>query len=302
MAPRIRIVYAIGLWMLLIAGCSPGKPSVANPNERHFRVTRESVYNQIVVERNGDIVDLHFRVGSSARRQTAVDLTDPTHLVIPYTHTMLAAALVQPHPLRILQIGLGGGGLNRFLVRNYPDAQLLTAELDGDVLALARQYMDFAPGERDEVVIEDGRVFLKRNKGQWDWILVDAFRDGVAPMHLKTVEFYELIKSHLAPDGVVALNLHATNRLFESDKATLLKVFPEVHLFPTPGTGNVVALAFMEPIANFPPTVAMIPGSVPRFRDYLADARSAYSGPAIAGDAPVLTDDFAPVEFLQQQK
>lgn len=284
---------------LLLGGCEDASHGPYRESATKFRVERESLYNQIVVERDGEIVDLRFRRGRNAPRQTAVDLANPENLVIPYTRTMLAAALVRPDPSTILQLGLGGGALNRYLRRALPGAALTTAELDAAVRDMAVEFMGYEPDERDEVVIEDARAFLKSRPETWDWILVDAYSGGSVPPHLKTREFYELLSARLAPGGVVALNLHLGNRLFASDQATLRAVFPSVVLFAVPGTGNVVALAWKGEGRDLQdPDLSQFSGSL---REYLGVVVEDFSGEAATG-AAVLTDDFAPAEFLQQQK
>lgn len=285
---------------LVLWGCEDRAREPFQESATKFRVVRESLYNQVVVERNGDIVDLRFRAGRKIPRQTAVDLSDPERLVIPYTRTMLVAALLQPKPRRILQLGLGGGAMNRYLRRVFPEAHLTTAELDATVRDVAVEYMGFRPDERDVVVVGDGRAFVRSNREAWDWILVDAYTGGSVPPHLKTKEFYELLKGRLAPGGGVALNLHRGNRLFASDQATLKAVFPEVHLFEVPGTGNIVALAFEKGPKDF--SGADLSGFAGTLGAHLAAAVEKYSGPASASGAAVLTDDYAPAEFLQQQK
>ncbi len=284
---------------LVLCGCEDRAREPFQESATKFRVVRESLYNQVVVERDGDVVDLRFRSGRKVPRQTAVDLSNPERLVIPYTRTMLAAALVQPKPRRILQIGLGGGAMNRYLRRTFPGAHLTTAELDATVRDLAVEYMGFRPDDSDVVVIEDGRAFVRSNRSTWDWILVDAYTGGSVPPHLKTKEFYTLLKDRLAPGGVVALNLHRGNKLFASDQATLKAVFPEVHLFEVAGTGNVVALAFDGGPEDF--RGADLSGFAGSLKDHLVAVGKDYRGEAEAG-AAVLTDDFAPAEFLQQQK
>jgi spermidine synthase len=242
---------------------------------------------------------LKFRSGRKMPRQTAVDLSDPERLVLPYTRAMLAAALVQPEPRRVLQLGLGGGAMNRYLRRVFPAADLTTAEIDGTVRDMAVEFMGFQPDARDVVVIEDARAFLRARREKWDWILVDAYSGGSVPPHLKTKEFYELLRERLAPGGVVALNLHLGNRLFASDQATLREVFPTVALFAVPGTGNVVALAWVGEARDFRAAeLSEFSGSL---KDNLTAVARDYLGEAAVG-APVLTDDFAPAEFLQQQK
>jgi len=218
---------------------------------------------------------------------------------------MLLTALVQPEPKRILQIGLGGGGMNRFLRKLYPQASMETVELDKAVLSMAEQYMGFRPDEMDRVFIDDGRAFLKRRSAKYDWILVDAFRGGYVPSHLKTKEFYEALKNMLAPGGVVALNVHGGNRLYESDKATRSAVFPEVHVFPVSGKGNIVILASPSGAPNMDDSseelAARSSAGPAVLLRYLKEVKPFYGGRADGSRGSVLTDDFAPAEILDAQ-
>ncbi len=287
------------LAILALAGCDSRHEDEEHHANGDFRVTRESLYNRINVEKKGTEVDMKFRDGSRAQRQSAVDLADPERLIIPYTRTMLAAALVQPAPRSILQIGLGGGALNRFLAATLPGTTIRTAELDGDVLAMAEKYMAFKPTGRDQVTVEDGRTFLKRDREKYDWIFLDAFRSGHVPLHLKSREFYELVRAHLAPGGVVAANTVHGTRLYDSDLATFLSVFPEVHVFRVTGKGNAIILCFNEPRPDWPTLPAHLPDAI---RPHVENALTEYTGPADAHGAQVLTDDFIPAESLQEQR
>jgi spermidine synthase len=291
---------------LLLVSCEDPGTGSHRESDTKFRFVKESVYNLITVERDGDIVDMKFRLGKNASRQTAVNLADPMDLVIPYTRAMLLAALVQPEPKNILQIGLGGGGLNRFLRNMYPQASLTTVELDKEVLTMAERYMGFRPDERDRVLIDDGRASLKKQKAKFDWIFVDAFRGGYVPAHLKTKEFYEALKGLLAEGGVVALNVHGGNRLYESDEATLQAVFPEVHVFPVAGKGNVVILASISggPRLGAAGEEAAVRSSAKPevLRAYLSETQTYYNGRADGARGKVLTDDFAPAEILDGQR
>jgi len=125
------------------------------------------------------------------------------------------------------------------------------------------------------------------------------------PPHLKTKEFYTLLKNRMAVGGVVALNLHRGNRLFASDQATLQAVFREVHLIEVPGTGNIIALAFDVPAPDFSALdIANLPVPAPlaqSIKEHLSAAIRSCIPVQIPVGTAVLTDDFAPAEFLQQQ-
>jgi len=291
------------LSVLILAGCHPADRSLQpyHRDDEHFRVVEESLYNRIIIEREGNEVTMRFRIGRrSGQRQTAVDLTDSMHLVIPYARTMLSAAWVQPEPEKILQIGLGGGALNRFLTRLYPEVTMETAELDEAVLKAATTWMGFTPGERDEITIMDGRMFVKRHPDvQYDWILLDAYREGTVPVHLKTREFYELIAARLAPGGVVAANIHRSNALYHSDVATFQAVFPHVYLFDTQGTGNVILLGFHR---SPPDWEDVSPPALQPHPELLETVLREFAGKAPPSGALVLTDDYAPAEYLQAQE
>jgi len=305
MSSILRSLGSLAAASVLLVSCDDRSSESFQESDTRFRIVKESVYNMITVEREGDIVDMKFRLGKAASRQTAVNLSDPTDLVISYTRAMLLAALVQPEPKRILQIGLGGGGLNRFLRKVYPHTSMQTVELDKSVLSMAEQYMGFHPDEMDRVIIDDGRAFLKKQNTKYDWILVDAFRGGYVPAHLKTKEFYEMLKSRLAAGGVVALNVHGGNRLYESDKATLSVVFPEVHVFPVPGKGNVVILASPSGAPNMgsssEESAARLSAEPAVLLRYLREVKSSYGGRADGSRGSVLTDDYAPAEILDAQ-
>lgn len=287
-----------------LAACGPSNSP--DPASSDSRIVRQSLYSQIVVETNGNVAEMQFQVGRRATRQTAVDLTDPLRLVIPYTRFMLVPAMVDAQPGQILLIGLGGGALNRFLRQAYPEATLTTVELDPAVRDAAVDHMGYSPDEKDRVVIEDGRAYLRKSPQKWNWILVDAYKGGMVPAHLKTREFYQLLKDHLEPGGAVALNLHAGNRLFSSDLATLLAVFADVWIFGVQGTGNVVALAF-DRAAHDPADVEAETAAAPSAQavlvtEHLRNALKALRPVKEGGSGQVLTDDFVPVEYLESLK
>lgn len=270
----------------------------------------DTPYNSITIQRTGDIVELRARARGDERLESAVDLSDPLKPIVAYTRSLYGALFLHPEPKRVLMIGLGGAGFHRLFAASFPDSQLQSVEIDPKVYELAQTKMGFKPSPRTPVALIDGRMFVKRNKEQWDWIILDAFRGGFVPPHLKTIEFYRECAARLSDRGVFVSNLHANTELFYADLKTIMAVFPQVVIFDTrPGWGNVIACAvkYRSPsitdAANWP-----APESVARppfaGRVDLAGIKAEHSPLPMAElqSARVLTDDFAPVEFLATLK
>jgi spermidine synthase len=270
----------------------------------------DTIYNSLTIERRGTIVELRARSRRGEALESAVDLADPRQLVVDYTRTLYAGLFFQPEPKRVLMIGLGGAGFHRLFAAAYPDSLLQTVELDPKVVELCEQWMAFKPTANTPVATMDGRMFVKRNREQWDWLILDAFRGGFVPPHLKTEEFYRECAARLTDRGVFISNLHATSDLYYSDIKTIQKVFPQVVLFAVAGKGNVIACAvkYKSPDVTSPaswPELATL--TRPEFAGRLDLAHIRQEAVPIPTGAPmrsakVLTDDFAPVEFLDAMK
>lgn len=269
----------------------------------------DTLYNSLTVEKRGNIVELRARARGSEALESAIDLSDPLMPVVHYTRSLYGALFLHPDPQRVLMIGLGGAGFNRLFAAAYPDAILHTVELDAKVLELCRTRMGFTPTAKTPVTIMDGRMFVKRNKEQWDWLILDAFRGGFVPPHLKTEEFYRECAARLGERGVFVSNLHATSQLYYSDLKTIRKVFPQVVLFETAGRGNVIACAvkYRSPIITNPatwPTAEAVTEPVFAGRLDMKAIREEHMAFPVerVRRARVMTDDFAPVEFLDALK
>jgi len=270
--------------------------------------THDTLYNNLTVEKRGTVVELRARSRAGEYLESAVDLADPLRLMVPYTRTLFAAAFFSSAPQNVLMIGLGGAGFHRVFGHAFPTARLQSVELDPKVFELSRTKMAFAPTEKMPVAVMDGRLFVKRNRETWDWLILDAFRGGFVPPHLKTEEFYRECAARLGERGVFVTNLHQDTGLFAADLRTIKAVFPQVVLFETTSRGNVIACAvkYRSPDIGGTPDWAALARTNPALAakiDLAALARERIAFPAkLAATARVLTDDFSPVEFLDALK
>ncbi len=75
-----------------------------------------------------------------------------------------------------------------------------------------------------------GRSSARRTT-RYDLIVVDAYRQPYVPFYLATREFFRLVREHLEPGGIVALNVAAVpddERLVSAVGGTLAAEFPQV--------------------------------------------------------------------------
>jgi hypothetical protein len=126
----------------------------------------------------------------------------------------LLASLPQDVPRRVGVVGLGAGCLAAF--GETGDAYRFY-DIDPQVIAFAERHFTYLADARErsvEVTIVEGdaRLTLEREPPQeFDVLVVDAFSGDAIPVHLLTLEAFEVYLRHVRePDG--ALAVHVSNR------------------------------------------------------------------------------------------
>ncbi|MGF1583154.1 MAG: fused MFS/spermidine synthase [Gemmataceae bacterium] len=194
---------------------------------------RPKSMHQLRVERRADQLQLFFYGPDSREVLSRMDVHDPLNLVSPYTQAMVLTLLWQSDPKFVYMLGFGAGRVPMILHHYFPDVRIDCTELDEDVVAVAQSHFGVAFDDRLQLAIQDGREYLEQREPatQYDVIFLDAFRGtGSSPFPLSTREFYDLCKSHLARDGVVATNLLSGDPLFRDKVTTVVHSFPCVYL------------------------------------------------------------------------
>jgi spermidine synthase len=205
-----------------------GLSGLAPANAQQLLHQERSLYRNIYVTQDGDERCMLFRYPRPNGRQTCKLLQQPDKLIFDYTQMMLAGLYLNPNPQKILIIGEGGGTIPTALQSMFPNAQIDVVEIDKAVDGVARTYFDFKPGPKTRIVIEDGRVFVKRQIPQrpnYDLVLLDAFANDYIPEHLLTREFLQEVKSVMSPNGVVVGNTFSDSALYDYESVTYRAVF-----------------------------------------------------------------------------
>ncbi|TDK28365.1 transferase [Luteimonas aestuarii] len=168
----------------------------------------------------------------------------PHHLLVPYTRTMMAALLLQPHVDCIGMIGLGGGSQVKFCRRYLPGVRLEVVENNPAVVAMRRRFRIPDDDACLQVFVEDGATFLGTRPGRYDLLLVDAYDPQGIPPALSTQRWYDDCRNALAPDGVLATNLFCADALRHVEKLQRSFGKHKVLVLQEPTMSNRVAFAW----------------------------------------------------------
>ena len=235
-----------------------------------------------------------------------VDLQDPTHLEYDYAKAVVSVVeteYAEDQALRAYHIGGGGLTVPRYLDQVRPGTHSLVSEIDPGVVEIDVERLGLQTGDGIEVRVEDARLGLRRlDDASHDLVIGDAFGGVSVPWHLTTREAVHDVARVLTADGVYAVNLldYGPLAFARAEVATVADVFDHVALATETDTlthgekagGNLVVIASDSPI------------DVATIADRLTERGAPWSvitGSELTtwiGDAPVLTDDYAPVDQL----
>jgi spermidine synthase len=291
-----KLVVAGGVLALLLC-------SVCGSAAARTLYDKDSLYHRIIVTEDEHLRTLRF----DRLRQSAMDLQDPDRLVFHYTQYLHLALVFHDDPQRALFIGLGGGSAPRRFHKDYPGLAIDAAELDPEVVNVAKRYFLFQEDERMKVQAVDGRIFVNKTPQRYDMVFLDAYYADAIPFHMATREFLQELKHKLTPGGIVVSNIigsvkGAESKLFRSVLKTFQTEFAQVYVFPVDEVANIIIiatqaqdrLAKQEVLRRAKDLEAQhnVHFPIERFaHGYVLD-------PIPTDDVPVLTDDYAPVDGL----
>ncbi len=270
-------------------------------------VETESLYHYIRVEAEGSIRWLLFRRRGEDHSESAVDLDKPLEPQLRYVKLMFSGVLYCPEPKDILIVGLGGGSLSTMFAHHFPEANVVSVELDPKVVELAKTYFRFTESERNKVVVRDGRVYIKRalrNPDQrFDLILLDAYRGGFIPYHLTTREFLTECKQALKRGGLLVSNMRTDFETYDYQRRTMNEVFPTCRAFSS--GGNTVVCALPEKTAVTKLELIKRAKGIQKRRQFkfrLLDVVEARQmKPDYDRQGEIFTDDYAPANILRRK-
>jgi spermidine synthase len=292
LGPAVSFVFIILFW------------SKVYTQERNY-IDVDTQYNRVIIYNSTDkatnrpIKMLLINDEKSSAMYTDVD----SGLVFEVLKYYKLIEHFKPDFKKVLMVGGSGYAFPKYFLRNYPGKKIDVVEIDPELTALAKKHFNLPDSPNLNVYHEDGRTFLNRGDKKYDAVLMDAYKSVITvPYQLTTKEAVEAIYNNLTPGGIVLANVisslsHKTDYFLRAELATYKSVFPQVILFavkyPNPDEKERTYLQ------NF-----MLVGLKSTKQFSMTDTNSELNRflshkleMEIPQNLPVLTDEYAPVEY-----
>jgi spermidine synthase len=222
-------------------------------------------------------------------------------LAFKYSKYYRFGDVVNPNIKNALMIGAAAYSYPKDFLKKHASANLDVVEIDPKMTELAKKYFNLPDDPRLSIYHEDARVFLNNNKKKYDAVYIDAFNSHLSiPYQLTTKEAVKNVYDSLNDGGAVIVNIISSiegdrGKFLRAEYATYKSIFPQLYLFrvyiidPSKVQNLILVAVKSEKPANLKSDNAELYSMLDNI----------WRQP-VAADLPILTDDFAPVDYYAQ--
>lgn len=252
------------------------------------------IYNRLDAETN----KLVKVMGINNENHSSMFL-DSAELVNEYTKYYHLARHFKPDFREALMFGGAGYSFPKNFLARYPAAAIDVVEIDPALTRLAQEYFNLKEDPRLHIYHADGRVYLNRTQKKYDVIFGDAFSSHYSlPYQLTTREAVRKEYDILNDGGAAIINIISaidgpSGQFLRAEYATYKNIFPQVYLFPVAKHASGQAVQNIMLIALKSKEPPIFESSDLELNGYLAHLWTK----EIVVDKPILTDDYAPVDY-----
>lgn len=288
MKKNIKLILVIIISILLSLTSFYLSKNIFKTNNPNVLLDKDTEYNRVIVSNLDDNGSRELVIG--ARRQSLS--VDNLSQINYYNYFDLMGEL-NPEFENVLLIGGGGYSYPKNFIQQHKGKNLDVVEIDSELVEIAKEYFDYENYSNITNYFQDGRTFLNQNQKKYDVILLDAYKGITPPFELITKEALEKVKESLTDNGVVIANVMGATK---GDKSLLLKaeyltyneVFDKV-LFLTDFKNNQqIRTNIFIAFNNYDKNIVNYNNAL--FDNIVNDFE-------VNEDLPILTDDYAPVEY-----
>lgn len=174
---------------------------------------------QLVFASNLNLVQTQFKLQTKKHDQASINkkaLMSAYHVHFVAALSLLSSPDVLDESLQVLIIGLGGGALPSFLHSCFPKMVIEVIEIDGVMVALARELFDLVTDDRLTVKVADGLQYVSNcasSGTSYNCVMVDVDnKDSTTgmscpPEPFVTDEFLSCLRDIVRPGGVAVVNV-----------------------------------------------------------------------------------------------
>jgi len=264
----------------------------------------DTKYNRVLIYNASD-----YRTGKSAKymrinnEYSGAMFLDSDELVFQYLKYYDLSEHFNPDFRRSLLIGGATYSYPKHYLNKFPEASIDVVEIDPELTQLARKHFQLSDNPRMKIIHEDGRTFLNKCKEKYDVVFVDAFKSQYTlPYQLTTREAVQKIYNVLNNDGIAILNIISSidgmkSLFLQAEYLTYQSVFQQVYLFVIQNLDDKEQLQSVVLVALKSDKTPVFNSSDSVLNEYLQHLL--ING--IETSVPILTDEFAPVEFYMNK-
>jgi spermidine synthase len=201
----------------------------------------EGMNNSVAVSQDNSSGVLNFHISGKIEASS-----DPQDMRLQRMLGHLPA-LVHPHPRTVLVVGCGAG-VTAGTFTLYPSIEKINlCELEPLVPPVAAKFFEaenygVVGNPRTRIIFDDARHYILTTQDKFDIITSDPIHPWVkGSATLYTKEYFELVKSHLNPGGIVTQWVplyESDSAVVKSEIATFFEVFPDGTIWSNDESGK----------------------------------------------------------------
>lgn len=268
-------------------------------NTQNSFIDTDTTYNRVWIHDLNDKNNRKVRSLLINNEHSSAMFHDSNDLVYEYTKYYHLAKHFFPNFKNTLMLWWAWYSFPKNFLENYPNSTIDVVEIDPKLTSLAKEYFNLKDNKNLKIYHEDGRVYLNKTEKKYDVIFWDAFSSHYSlPYQLTTKEAIQKKYDALSESWVVILNIISSIEwekwmILQAEYKTYKSIFPQVYIFPVRNiikgdeVQNIILVALKSNIKpNFYSNDTII-------NSYLSHLWKL----PINTYLPILTDDYAPVDY-----
>lgn len=232
--------------------------------------------------------------------QSVIYLDNSRELYFPYINFFKLIFYFNPNIKKTLALGGGAYTYPRYYLDQDKKATIDVVEIDPKITEIAKKYFYLKDDARMNIFHQDVRYFLNKSNTKYDAIISDVYGSFYIPFQITTREAVEKMFNLLNDKGVIIVNIvspmsEEKSKFLRAEYKTFKQIFPQVYLFPMSYKDldlkeNIMLVALKS---KEKPNFKIEDKNLQVFLDNL------WKRDLNLSDVPVLTDNYAPVEFYK---